>query len=136
EGHREMGLAHSGWAEQQERIPIADPAAGSELLDELGIEGWLGVELEALERAHEGELGDGTRHLDAPLVLARDLGLAEELHGVEQRELAPASGIQEAVELIADGGEFEAREHARERFEIGIVGRCLHQPPPTTASYS
>lgn len=134
EGDGKVSLADSRRAEQQQRITVADPTAGGQLAHQLRVQRGLRRELEALERSYERKLGDRARHLDATLVLARDLRFAQQLHRVEQRELAPRGRVQQVIELIADRGQLQARQHARERFQIGSVG--LHQAPPVSVSYS
>ena len=54
----EMGLADAGRAEQQQRLAVGDEPAGRQVADLLGVERGLGLEVEAGEVAHEGELGE------------------------------------------------------------------------------
>jgi hypothetical protein len=42
--------------------------------------------------------------LNPPLILARHFRLAQQFHGIEERELAARRRIEEAVELVADRG--------------------------------
>jgi len=78
------------------------------------------------------EVGDLPRHRDAPLVLARDLALTKEGERLTQGELAPRRFVDEVVELIANGGELEARQPTGE----GLMVDGHDQPPPATLSYS
>ena len=73
-------------------------------------------------------------HLDPTLVLARDFRFAEQLHGIEQRQLAAGGGVEQAIELVADCGQLQSRQHLRQHVRIG--SRRFHQAPPVTASYS
>src|SRR5215208_5335850 len=84
------------------------------------------------EVAHEREAGKPDAHLDAPLVLAGDLALAEHPQRLADRQLAPARLIDQAVELVADGCQLEAGEHRHQM----IVGGIHQKPPPIRASYS
>ena len=65
------------------------PPAGGEVADLARIDRGLGREVEAGEVPRRREVGDLAAHLDAPLVLAGDLALAEEAQGFAQRHLAP-----------------------------------------------
>jgi hypothetical protein len=62
-----------------------------------------GGKVEAVEVAHRGEVGDLPRHLDAPLVLARDLALEQKKgQRLAEGQLAPGGLVQQTVELVAD----------------------------------
>ncbi len=58
EGDSEMTLPHPGRPLNQQGVAVGDPAAGREIAHLLGVERGLGGEVEALQRAHAGELGD------------------------------------------------------------------------------
>ena len=49
-------------------------------------------------------------------------------------DMARVNRIQQAIELIADGGQLQARQHPHQR--IRISGRRFQKAPPVTASYS
>src|SRR3546814_12772663 len=68
----------------------------------------------AVELAHGGEVGDLDRHLDAPLVLAGDLALAQEADRLAQGHLAPGGLVEQGVELVAD----------RRQLQPGQIGRA------------
>src|SRR5690606_4296793 len=127
-----MRLADAGRAEEQERVAVGNEAPRGKLPQLLRVERWLRVEVEARELAHERELRDRQMHLDPALVLARDLALAEERQCLAEREIEAARLVEEPIELIANGGELQPRQHARER-----VDDCFHhQLPPASCSYS
>lgn len=67
---------------------MCHPTARSELADLPRIERGLGSEVKAVEVAHRREVGNLARHLDAPLVLARDLALDQEGQRLAQGQLA------------------------------------------------
>ena len=75
-GH-ELRLADAGWPQQQQGFAMRYSAASGELADLPRIERRLGGKVEAVEVARRGEVGDLPCHLDAPLVLARDLALEQ-----------------------------------------------------------
>src|SRR5439155_25091079 len=127
-----MRLADPGRAEQQQGIAMGDPAAGRELADLHPIDRGLGGKIEAVEIAQRREVGDLGGHLDASLVAAADLALAQEADRLAQSELAPGRLVDEIVELIADGSQMEPGQHALERLMI----ETHHQPPPMARSYS
>jgi len=72
----EMRLADSGRPEQEKRVAVGDPAAGGKLAELLLVERGLGGEVEAVEIAQGGEVGDLGRHGDAALVAPAQLALA------------------------------------------------------------
>jgi hypothetical protein len=75
-------------------------------------------------------VGDLDCHLDAPLVLAGNLALAQEGDGLAQRQLAPGCLVEQAVELVADRGQLQPGQHA----DQDVVIEFHHQPPPTSRS--
>jgi hypothetical protein len=46
-------------------------------------------------------VGQLQRHVDAPVVLARDLALAQQRQRLAGREVGPGRLVEEAVELVA-----------------------------------
>lgn len=46
-----------------------------------------------------------------PLVFARHFCFAQQVHRVEQRELAPGGRVEQGVELIANRGQLQSRQH-------------------------
>lgn len=111
EGDRQMGLAHTGWAEQQQGVAIGDPPAGGQLPDLTWIEGRLGIELKALQGPDKRELGDAHRHRDAPLVLAGNFGLAQPGQRLPEIQLLAGRLLQQVVELIANRSQAQPAEH-------------------------
>ena len=77
-------------------------------------------------------MGDLGRHLDPPFVAPADLALDEEGHGVAQAQLALGGFVEQAVELIADGGQLQPGQHVGERLAVGVHD----QVPPAACSYS
>ncbi|UGA48811.1 hypothetical protein HU230_0028095 [Bradyrhizobium quebecense] len=73
------------------------------------------------------------------MILARDLTFAQQDQRLTRRQVRARRLVEQAVELIADAGELQSRQHGIER-----IGRCFgcllcarHQKlPPITASYS
>jgi hypothetical protein len=59
-------------------------------------------------------VGDLDRDPDAPAVLARDLKLDQEGQGL-QGHLAPRRLVDQAVELVANGGQLQPGQPASER---------------------
>lgn len=111
---------------------MCGPAAGRQLADLARIERGLSGKVEAVEVAHAGKVSDLHRHLDAPLVLARDLTLAQEGQRLAQTQLASRRLVDEVVELIADGGKLQSAQPGKEHLVID----AHRQPPPATRSYS
>src|SRR5438067_12071734 len=73
------------------------PAAGGEVADLARIDRRLRAEGEAGEIAHCREVGDLAGHLDPPLILPRNLALAEESHGLAQRQLTPGRLVEHSA---------------------------------------
>nr|WP_311982477.1 hypothetical protein [Bradyrhizobium japonicum] len=73
------------------------------------------------------------------MILARNLALAQQDQCLTRRQVRARRLVEQAVELIADPGALQSRQHGIER-----IGRCFHyllcprhqKLPPTTASYS
>jgi hypothetical protein len=81
-------------------------------------------------------VGELEGHVDAPVVLAGDLALAQQRQGLARREVGPGGFVEQVIELVADAGQLQPGEHRVERVEHR--GRGLgagHQnAPPTSAS--
>lgn len=73
-----MRLARPRRPQEQRRITVGDPPARRQLADLAGIERGLRIELEAVDLAHERELGELACHGDTPLVAPSDLARDEE----------------------------------------------------------
>jgi hypothetical protein len=72
------------------------------------------------------------RHFDAPFILASDLALTHQDEDLAQGQVLPTCFVEEAVELIADCGQLQSRQHFGQ-----AIGDGMHQkPPPSSASYS
>ena len=86
-------------------LAMQRPVASSRIWP-LSSEGWAAKSKPARSRTN-GKWAIPMRHLDAPLVLAGDLALAEQRQRLAQGQLAPARLVQQAVELVADRGQLE-----------------------------
>jgi len=115
----------------QQRVAVGHPAAGREVPHLLGIERRLGREVEGLQRALVGELGDGGAHLDASFLAVGHLRLAQQCQRLTQRQIPPRRLVQQPVEPIAHRRQLQAGKHIGER-----VYASAHQPPPASCSYS
>ena len=129
QGDGQVGLAHPGRPQKQQRVAVADPAAGGQLAHLLGVEARLGVEVEVVEGPHGRELRDGRPHPDPPLVLPGDLRFAEEGQGLAQVELLACRLVQQAVQLVTDGRQLQP---GQVRDEALVVEG--HQPPPIASA--
>ena len=105
ERDRQMRLADAGQARQQRRVAVGHPPAGGKLAHLLLVERGLGGEVEAVEVAQGGKVGDLGPHLDAPFVAPTDLAFDKQGHGVAQPRLALRRFVEQAVKLVADGGQ-------------------------------
>jgi hypothetical protein len=76
--YRQMRLANPWWPQQQHGLGIGNEAPGRDLADLLLVDRRLGGKVEAVEIAHKREARQPNAHLDAPLILARNLALAEQ----------------------------------------------------------
>lgn len=65
EADGQMRLSGARRAEQQQCIAMGDPTTGGQFADLTLVERGLGAPVEAVEFAHERELGDLGRHIDA-----------------------------------------------------------------------
>src|SRR5579859_6844548 len=126
----EMGFPDAWWAKQQNGFSIADEPARGEFPDLFLVDRRLRREVEAFQVPDEWEPGEPDAHLDPPLILARNLALAEQRHSLPDGELAAGGFVDQAVELVADRGEFETCQHGNERILVH------HHLPPISCSYS
>ena len=124
ERDRQMGLADAGRPQQEQSLAVRHPSAGGEVAHVARVERGLGLEVEVAQIAVGGELGDLAGHLDAALILAGDLALAEEPQSLAQSHLPPGGFVQQGVELVADGPSASAVSACRQ----GSRGRS--SPPP------
>jgi len=77
EGHGQVGLANPGGSQQQQGVAVGHPASGGQFPDLSGVERGLGGEVEVLKATQVREVGTAAAHVDAPLLLVGDLGLAQ-----------------------------------------------------------
>jgi hypothetical protein len=79
------------------------------------------------------------RHLDAAMILAGDLALAQHRQRLARRQIRARRLVEEIVELVADAGELQPRQHLVEpvgrHIKVSLHARHL-KPPPIAASYS
>ena len=73
-----MSLPDARRPEQQNILAIGGPAALAEISNLFGIEGGLGLKVEASHIVEYREVGEFQRHLNASVVFFSDLPLAEE----------------------------------------------------------
>jgi hypothetical protein len=131
-----------GLGSPHERLQVIDEDLGKsgaggvdrhgfqKLIAEIGL-GNAGLWMLRVWVAHEGEARELQSHLDTPFILTRDLALTQR---DESRASSDPAGLlrPETVELIADGGQLQPRQHLGQ-----AVGDGMHQkPPPSSASYS
>ena len=127
-----MRLADAGRPEQQQRLAVRHPAAGGKLADLPGIERGLGGEVEAVQLAHRREMRDLARHLDATLVPAGDLALAQERQRLAQGQLLARRFVQQVVELVADRGQLQPGQPAGQRWPVRARITSLPRSPART----
>ena len=134
-----MRLANAGRPEQQHILAVGDPARRGEVSDLFGIDRGLRLEVEAGEFLHRREVRKLQGHLDAPVVLPRDLALAQQDECLACRQVRPRGFVEQAVELITDATELETHQHGVEWIgrRLGCLLDAGHQKrPPMAASYS
>jgi hypothetical protein len=110
-----------------------------EAADLLGVDRGLRLEVEGGEFFHRREVRELQRHLDAAMVLAGDLALAQQRLRLARRQVRARRLVEQIVELVADAGELQPRQHFVEPVGRHVEGsvRARHQkPPPIAASYS
>src|SRR6516165_691822 len=125
-----MRFTDSRRPQQQYRLGIGNEASSRNLADLLLVDRGLGGKVETVEVAHERETRQPDAHLDAALVLAGDLPLAEQRERLTNGQLAPRRLVDQAVELIADRCQLEPVQHRDQMIVLH------HQRPPTSRSYS
>ena len=119
------------WPQQQHRFTVGDEASRRDLPDLRLVERRLGAEVEPGEVANKGEPRQAESHVDAPLIPTADLPFAEQGQRLADRQLGPAGFVDEAVELVAQGGQLQAVEQGGEM--IGSVHQKL--PPARMLSH-
>ncbi len=126
----EMGFADAGWPEEDDVFGIRDEAAGSELSNELGVEGRLELEVEVIERFHGRKVRDVDAHGDTLALLRGELFAEDGVDEVEERLVVSCGIGEEGVEPLVSRRQVElaerfgdARTHDR---------RVRHAAPPIT----
>ena len=99
---------------------MRDPPRRRQFPDLTLVDARLRLEVEVRQLADCREVGDLERHLDAPFVLARHLALDEERERLAQRQLLLRGLVEQAVELVPDGGQLQPRQPAEERLMVTI----------------
>ncbi|MGY3362789.1 hypothetical protein ACVWZK_009452 [Bradyrhizobium sp. GM0.4] len=77
----------------------------------LWVDRWLRFEVEARKLLHGREVCELQRHLDAAMILARDLALAQQDQRLTRRQVRARRLVEQAVELVANAGELQSRQH-------------------------
>lgn len=124
--------------QEQCRVAVRNPATRGQLTDLTLIERGLRVELEAVELAHERELGDLARiemRRSSRRAIFCPMKNASASHRVifERAFAAMPLTIEKRVELVPDSRELEPIQHRHQRLMVDLRH---HQPPPPRASYS
>ena len=130
--HRQVRFPRPGRPQEQRRVTVRDPAARRQFPDLPWIQRRLRIELEAVEFAHEGELGDLARHGDPAFVAPSDFASYQERERFAQGHVRACGLVEQRIQLIADCRQLQPVQHGDE----GLVIDCHHHAPPTTASYS
>ena len=115
---RQVRFPDSWRTEQEGRVPVRDPPRRGQFPDLTLVDARLRLEVEVRQLADCREVGDLERHLDAPFVLARHLALDEERERLAQRQLLLRGLVEQAVELVPDGGQLQPRQPAEERLMV------------------
>ena len=89
-------------------------SGGCKLPDLTLIQRRLGIEVEAVQFAYEGELSQLARHGDAPLVAASNLPRDKEGQGFAQGHLRTCRFVQQRIELVADCRQLQPIERCNE----------------------
>jgi hypothetical protein len=105
EGDREVCLADARRPEQQHVLAVGDPARRRQVADLLGIDRGLCLEVKARKLLQSREVGELQSHVDAPVILAGDLALAQHDQRFPRRQVGARRLVEQAVELIADARE-------------------------------
>lgn len=126
-----MRLADAWRPQEQNGFAIGDEPPDGEIPDLAPVDGGLRGEVESGEVAMEREPRQAEAHLDPPLILAGDLAFTQHGQRRANREFAALRFIKQAVELIPDGGQLQARQNPVE--VVGKIGQH-HQPHAFNAS--
>jgi len=117
-----VGLADPGRAQEQDVVGIGDEPAGGQLLDHLGVDRRLELEVEAVEGLLEREAGHGGLHGRVPFVLGGDLTAEDVLQEVAVREVLLARLLQEGGQFLGEPDEAQALELVLDPLELGGEG--------------
>src|SRR5690606_42065887 len=102
EGQGEMGLADTGWAQQDDVLRPFDEAQSRQLAHDLAIEAGLEAEVELVERLHPWQPSLSEPGLDALEVAALPLGVQRLGEKLPVAELAFGRLLADRVELSAE----------------------------------
>src|SRR5437867_8830679 len=122
QSHRQVGLADTRRTQEQDIVAVGDEPAGGQLLDHLGVNRGLELEVEAVERFLEREASHGGLHGRVPFVLGGDLAAEEILQEVAVREVLLARLLQEGGQFLGEPGEAQALELVLDPPELGGEG--------------
>ncbi len=127
-----MRLADAWRPKQQHVVPVGEVASGFQLADERPIDRRLQGEVEVLQAALQGEVGDLGPHLHALLVLGCDLFAQHAVEEVQVAALLLGRVLEQGLQPVAGGDELEPRQVAGDPLELRALGH--HDAPPATAA--
>ena len=100
QGHGQMRLAYAGRSEQQHVLGVGDVTGGGQLAHDLRIERGLELEVEALERLLEGEVGHADAQGRVAIMLAGQFGREQLFEKVAVGEILLGGGFQQRGEPL------------------------------------
>jgi hypothetical protein len=130
EGNREMRLADTRRAKDQDVFGLTEKAAGGELADEALIDRRLEFEIEIVERFHGREVRDLESHRDARALLGLDLLPQDGVEEVEIRRRGAGRIGEYRIEPLGDVPETQARE----LLDDPRMDNDTHRPAPVTTA--
>ncbi len=131
EADGEMGFPHAGWAEENDVTAFGEVAAGGKFVEELGVDGGLGLEVEVGQAFHDGEPGELEVQRDGAVVAFGEFVIEQTAEEVAVAPLAGGGLLGDLVESVASGGETELDEAG---LGFGFVDRGAHEAAPSTRS--
>jgi hypothetical protein len=132
---RQVGLPHTGWAEEDDVLPALDEAELVEALDLPALDRGLEGEVEVLEGIHRGQSGGSHGGLQAPVVAQGDLGAEEALDRLGRADPAAVDAGQDRIQGLQRPGHLEIGQHGADPVATGETIR-LHRPPPASRPYT
>ena len=129
--HGEMRLADPWRPEQQDRLSIGNEPSARDLPNLRFVDRGLGAKVETREVTHEGETREAEAHVNAALVASGDFALAEQRQRLADRQFTSACLVDQAVDLVTQGGELQSVQHGDQ-----VIMVAHQKRPPIAASYS